>query len=94
MVHSGSVPVHERYVSACVGPELRRALELYARANDRSLKEFPPTPPARPIVPAFRVTKTFSRYGRTFTEGELLSLDSPIAQEIHQPFPEYLQPAR
>jgi hypothetical protein len=55
---------------------------------------FPPDPPLRPPVPAYRVKKRFSIEGRIFEEGRLLSLDCPLAQAIHREHPEYLQPTR
>jgi hypothetical protein len=56
--------------------------------------EFPPDPPVRPPVQAFRVVKSFNCEGFEFREGDLVSPDSPLAQAIFAEHPKYLQPAR
>jgi len=45
-------------------------------------------------VPGLRVTKNFTCEGFRFYEGQVVSPNSPLAQEIHGEYPEYLVPAQ
>jgi hypothetical protein len=63
-------------------------------ALKRRREEFPPTPVPPPPLRAFRVARRFAYDGRVFEVGDLISLDSPVAQQIHAEYPEYMRVAQ